>query len=603
MNNQKRYLITTADEKTWKFDRPVIFLGEWCRLYNRKEIWQTMDAIVAEPYGVSLHQKNSDHSESLILEEKLFPELCGLLNKHHQKNYSQRFWRIIIGHWFKHIVRDILNRVHSIKECLKNHEISGTTVYESDVDTLVSTDFITALYSPDNYKWHNILNARIISLIEEVSFPVEILKTNSVVSDYESIEYKSKKVLQGSLKKSIFNWSCRAYGKIANKFVRDKDAFVINSYLPTIEEIKLELALGQVPQLWKMQGDGYNLSKFSQKQTDVKLRNNLKNMFSKNRGGILENVIRQLSFELLPKCYLEGFSDLHEIVKKRPWPKSPKFIFTSNSFYQNEVFKLWSALKVEDNTKYFVGQHGCNYGTQKHKFPRIEEITSDKFITWGWTDGLPQHTPGFIFKTSGNKKLNFDPKGSLLLVQEGFTKNDNTHDRKFEYIQYLNDQKKFVSQLDKEPRQKLIVRLFNVNYQSKEWCDELRWADYDKMIKIDKGISNINNLILQSRLVVHSYDSTGILETLSLNVPTLAFWQNGFDHLRDSAKPYYQLLVDAGIVHFSTKSVADKVNAIWDDVNNWWSQENVQNARKKFCMRYSNLSQKPAAELKQILLS
>ena len=25
MNKQKRYLITTADEKTWKFDRPVIF--------------------------------------------------------------------------------------------------------------------------------------------------------------------------------------------------------------------------------------------------------------------------------------------------------------------------------------------------------------------------------------------------------------------------------------------------------------------------------------------------------------------------------------------------------------------------------------------------
>ena len=73
----------------------------------------------------------------------------------------------------------------------------------------------------------------------------------------------------------------------------------------------------------------------------------------------------------------------------------------------------------------------------------------------------------------------------MLLVQEGFTKNDNTHDRKFEYIQYLNDQRKFVSQLDKKPRQKLTVRLFNVNYQSKEWCDELRWTDYDKNIKIE----------------------------------------------------------------------------------------------------------------------
>lgn len=35
-----RYLITTADERTWKFDRPVLFLGEWCRLYDRRHVWQ-----------------------------------------------------------------------------------------------------------------------------------------------------------------------------------------------------------------------------------------------------------------------------------------------------------------------------------------------------------------------------------------------------------------------------------------------------------------------------------------------------------------------------------------------------------------------------------
>ncbi len=563
-----------------------------------------MDAVVAEPYGISSHQRKSDDSASLILEEKLFPEFCELLNKHHQINYSQRFWKIIIGHWFYYIIRNILNRLYSIKECLRNHEISGTTVYESDSSSLVPVDFLTLLNSPDNAKLSNILNARIMSLIDEINFPIEILETNNVTSDYESMNSKKNRFLQGSLKKTIFNWSCKTYGKIAKKFVRDKDAFIINSYLPTIDEIKLELSLGQVPQLWKMQENDYDQYEFLNKSININLRNNLKNTFSKNRGGVLENVIRQLSFELLPKCYLEGFSDLQKMVKNNHWPKSPKFIFTSNSFYFNEAFKLWTALKTEeDNSKYFVGQHGSNYGTRKLKFPTIEEITSDKFLTWGWKDGLPQHTPAFIFKISDKNKLDFDPKGSLLLVELGLTKTDNTHDMKFEYIQYLNNQKKFVNQLDKEPRQKLLVRLFNVNYQSKEWCEELRWADYDKSIKIDKGISNIKNLISQSRLVVHSYDSTGALETLFSNVPTLLFWDDEFNNLRDSAKPYYQLLYDAEILHFSNKSVADKVNAIWDDIDKWWSQENVQNARKKFCKRYANLSQNPVAELKQILLS
>ena len=72
--------------------------------------------------------------------------------------------------------------------------------------------------------------------------------------------------------------------------------------------------------------------------------------------------------------------------------------------------------------------------------------------------------------------------------------------------------------------------------------------------------------------------------------------------MRDSAKPYYQLLVDAGIVHLTPESVAQKVNEVWDDVAGWWGQGYVQDARKEFCARYARQSQKPIRELKQILL-
>ena len=102
--------------------------------------------------------------------------------------------------------------------------------------------------------------------------------------------------------------------------------------------------------------------------------------------------------------------------------------------------------------------------------------------------------------------------------------------------------------------------------------------------------------------MVHSYDSTGVLETLSQNIPTLAFWQNGFDHLRENSKPYYQLLVDAGIVHLTSESVAQKVNEVWDNIEGWWGQDKVQEARRQFCNRYARVSQNPVRELKQILL-
>ena len=51
MTEISRHLITTPDERTWKFDQPVIFLGKWCQLYNRRHIWEKMDFVTVEPYG------------------------------------------------------------------------------------------------------------------------------------------------------------------------------------------------------------------------------------------------------------------------------------------------------------------------------------------------------------------------------------------------------------------------------------------------------------------------------------------------------------------------------------------------------------------------
>jgi len=598
---QKYYLITSYDENTWKFDRPVIFLGEWCRLYNRKHILKEMDAIVSKPYGLEYSKRDSDFSETLILEKKIFPKFFQLLNKHLGTQYTERFWMILLGPWFKFIIKDLFFRINSINKCLSSHEISGTTSYDCEKYLLTPATWDIAVNMDQDVWKTNVIYARILNLLENKSFNTEFipLKNNNTSQNAKSI---SKEIERKSFYKNFLKAGFQIYNKTSNYLVRNDDAFIINTFLPTKEETKLELALGQFPQFWKYKWSKYNQPEFEKKLPDKLLRESLKNQFLDKSCDNVENIMRHLFFELLPICYLEGFDDLHKIVKKQPWPKSPKFIFTSNNFYYDEVFKLYAALNVEAGRKYYIGQHGGSYGTQRHKSPRTEELTADKFITWGWTDGMSQHKPGFVLKNAGKKKLNFNLTGSLLLVEHGFTKGDATYDRKFLFIEYMKNQEKFVNHLDKKPREKLIVRLFNIHYQNKELCDELRWSDFDPNIKIDKGINKIDTLISKSRLIVHSYDSTGILETLSDNIPTLAFWGPEVT-LSDSAKPYYQLLIDAGIVHLSPKSVADKINEIWDDVDSWWKQSNVQNARMQFCHRYAKKSQNPVTELKQILLS
>ena len=590
MPNIPRYLITTADERTWKFDRPVIFLGEWCRLYDRKHIWQGMDAIVAAPYGLGKVQKDADHAEARGLEEKIFPLLCDALNQHHGTSHGARFWRIVLGHWLRRYIDVMLNRVRTLEQCIQSYQLSGTTVIYDDSYALASLDSYAAIWAFNDDRWNNMLCVRILELLGDESYPVDVLAGGAS----EGFRWFSVPNA-GTLKQRILKWGYCNVRRLSGFLTRENDGFIISSYLPKKVEIKLQLALGQMPQLW------ISPQLMGTKKPDQALRQSLSEQVAGRENATLLRIMYSLVFELLPVCYLESFDELTEAVQRLDWPRSPRFIFTSNNFDTDEVFKLWAAMKIESGFQYITGQHGNNFGTYRYMYPSVEEATSDKFLTWGWADGLPQHTPAFIFKTAGRNAEAYNPNGGLLLIEIFLNHRITSWDGTCEFAAYFQNQQVFVGKLAITPRNNLTLRL-HPSYRQKKWSEESRWQEFDLNLKIDTGSRPIRELISQSRLIVHSYDSTGILETLSQNIPTLAFWQNDLDHLRDSAKPYYQLLVDAGIVHLTPESVAAKVNEVWDDVEGWWMQSDVQEARKIFCDRYVRVSTNPVSELKQILL-
>jgi len=589
MSEQKRYLITTADERTWKFDRPVIFLGEWCRIYERRHVWQDMDAIVVAPYGLGLAKKDADYAEARMLEDKLLPVLCGILNQYHGVKHSKRFWRIVLGQWLRRYVNVVLNRSKTLENCLNTHKILGITVYANAQSTLASHNSYSSIFDFSDGYWNNALYERILYLQGKTSFPIELIEGNEI-----ECSPPNATVIRAKLSKKILRWGYQQVGKLTKYLVRDTDAFIINTYLPKSEELKLQLALGQCPQLWESPK-----SEGSEKP-NLSLRKSLGSQINNSPSKNLESILKTLLFELLPVCYLEGFDQFKRLADQKPWPKSPKFILTSNNFSADDIFNLWTATKIESGSKYFIGQHGNNYGTYRYMHPAIEEITPDKFLTWGWTDGLQQHIPAFIFKTAGQKTQDYNPFGGLLLIELCLNHRITTWDDTYEFGQYFGAQQKFVEELAGEPKKNLTIRLHS-SYKNLTWKEDLRWQAFDPSINIETGATHIRDLIAQSRLVVHSYDSTGILETLSQNIPTLAYWQNGFDHLRESAKPYYQLLLEAGIVHLTPESVAQKVNEVWQDVDGWWGQIEVQDARVKFCNQYAKESKKPIRELRQII--
>ena len=591
MENIPRYLITTADESTWKFDRPVIFLGEWCRLYERRHVWEDMDAIVATPYGLGQFRKDVDHEVARSLEDKLFPKLCAVLNKHHDVKYSERFWKIVLGHWFRRYVDVLLNRINTLKHVLDTYIISGTTVYSDQHYMLATPDSYSAVYSFNDNYWNSVLTGRILDTMNPVSIRNNIESITGCSVPYFSFEELRT---APTFVRSIFKWAFKTIRSATAWFALDSDSFIINSYLPKKEEILMQLMLRQIPQLWSSP-----VIKISEKP-EPELRKYLASRMKINSSDDLEKIISLMIFELIPVVYLEGFESVNNITCKIRWPDKPKFIFTSNNFDYDEVFKLWAAKKSEIGSKYIVGQHGNNPAIHRYIINTVDQTTSDKYITWGWRDGRLNYVPGFIFKTIKMNSKYYNSQSGLLLIELNLNHRITTWDSYAEFVDYFEEQQRFVAGLSILPRKELTIRLHSgCKYQ--EWSEEKRWEMFDPLLKLDGGSGDIQDALLKNKLVVHSYDSTGMLETLSRNIPTLAFWQNGLDHLRDSAKPYYQLLIDAGIVHLTPESIADKVNTVWDDVDTWWNQYDVQNARSIFCNRYAKVSQTPIQDIVSIL--
>jgi putative transferase (TIGR04331 family) len=91
-----------------------------------------------------------------------------------------------------------------------------------------------------------------------------------------------------------------------------------------------------------------------------------------------------------------------------------------------------------------------------------------------------------------------------------------------------------------------------------------------------------------------------MLEMLSTDRPFVCFWSGKWDHLEESAIPYYELLLDVGIFQVSAEAAANMVASIWDDIPRWWNNTRVQCAREKFCERYSRTSTTPARTLARI---
>jgi putative transferase (TIGR04331 family) len=579
-----RTLITTADERTWPKDtnEPVLFLGEWCRRYSREHVWSKYDAEVAPYHWDDRTKLYSDYKYITRIYEHFLRLLSRKLNDVHGVNHSLRYWRILIGPWLGYFIQMLFDRWYMLSITLANNNVNKMYWLESDESEFIPNDMseFTAMFVMDD--WNEIVYSQILGALYIKELDVVTVSASRNEKDNTAPKRNSRSLARILFKKMLF---------IYNVLVSNKEtAFFISSYLPLKNDLKLQLKLGQLPTIWRSQSCPVAKSSFEKREN---INCNILDSFDE-----FSKVVAKLIPKHLPTAYLEGYQKLKSYPYKLGWPSVPKFIFTSNAYLADDVFKQWAAEKTEINTPLVIGQHGGHFGMNPFSFDEEHQIKiADRWLSWGWSDdSRPQIIPVGNLKDTSNA-VEYDPTGGALMVEMAIPR-QSYHLYSIpisrQWLDYFQDQQLFLKLLPLKLRNKILLRLYSHDYG---WDQFDRWKDTGIEVKYDLGKSNIISLIKKSRLYISTYNATTYLESLNWNIPTIIFWNPVHWELNEDVAPYFMLLKSVGIFHETPESAAQQMIKVWDDVDVWWKSVEVQAIRMRFCDQYTKKPKEPLSDL------
>lgn len=567
----KRLLVTTEIEATWCENEPVLFLGEWCRRYSRKDRWSALDAVVLPYHWNDQTQFHADYQYLQLFYERLLQDLTVQLNQIHGVNRSLRYWRILIGPWLHYFVPMLFDRWTSIQQAVRQYDLSRTIVLTSQDGPLVANnmDDFNRLYIEDDWSqhWEHQLYASILQQFTEVPC---IQQAIDVVSKSQSAHLKWKQRIKQML--------IAGYARTASALSKDQDVFLLTTRMRLQDELDLYRRLGQVPQMWRS---------VAAVRVDLDKRQREWIVDGEDRSEF-ERCARTLIPQQIPVIYLEGYHRLLQQTEGLSWPKQPKLIWTSIAHNYDDVFKAWAGSKVEQGSHLVIGQHGGHYGMGRCSFQEDHEIAiSDSYLTWGWDEqGQSTVRPVGQLKSWRPLGIRHSEQPSALLVTLTVPRQSVimfSATMSSQWLDYFSDQCTFVENLPTRIQNALTVRLMAPD---RGWDQVARWSDRFPGLQLDDGHSSMTDLIRQTRLYIATYNATTYLESLSLDVPTVIFWNPHHWELRDSAIPYFDDLKRIGVFHDTPGSAARHVATVWDDVDAWWTSPSVQDAVGEFLERY-----------------
>jgi len=338
---QKVFLATTALEDFWDTSASrLVFLGNWCRRFSRREIWSSLNAEVLQSPWTDELERQKAHLYIDNLYNCVLPNLGNAINDIHGVKYSTKFWRIVIGPWLRWYITVMYDRYSVLRSAIEKYRNFNTI-------GLSKSSFITPY---DTYEFVNkvtddIYNLQIYTqLLHELGFTyskkeIKTVKKNNYNNSWHKIFTNNFliKSIAGLHRVSTLLWNHK--GLIIH----------VNSYFSGMRQLSLFFrTYGRILPMQHINDDHvYTI--------DYNNREKVKNIISNKNE--FESLLDNILFSFIPCCFIETFQETNEILNKY-YSGKIKMLFSSTGWYFNEPFKQLAGNAAENGATLIATQHG-----------------------------------------------------------------------------------------------------------------------------------------------------------------------------------------------------------------------------------------------------
>ena len=583
------YLVITSNDSYFlNNNEDLVLLGKWC--LNNKDLKNNKIEYVFDYNWVDFNENIKDQKYLYSLYKKIVSKISQKLNIYHKKNYNEKYWEYLLGHWLWLYVINLYDRYLYVKKAKDKYPEINLTVNSNKYYYATSDEFWNLLKDDEynNYLFSNIIlniNNKFNKRIINKSFKKkEKLKRKKIKNLKYLLNYLLHQI------RIIKHFFYEKYGNNLNYFID------LNSPLSFKEKKEIYKKLNQVfftPHVLFINFKKIFSIKDIHKSINIIGRSQQLGLEHNNEFELLINKTILGDF---PLEYMELYDKIKSKISKYLPKKIPKIVLVRSQTETNTNLRFTISELVNKNSKIISFQEGGGVGSKvaSEYSEKIFNRLSDIWLNWGWKSENPKTKKFFFTKNFWIKDYIYNKNGNLLIVGSSCRRYFvDFHNGQLPYYNEIQMKlnKELISKLDKNIFKDLIYRLhFKFGYN-----EDKKLKNTFKNIKLSfrEDETHHYNLLNNSKLVICTSDFTNFKQSFVVNHPTILLWDQNYFKFRDSAKIYYDTLEKNNILFYNPSKCAEFINKIYNDPLKWWLSKEVQKARNlfmnEFCKKTKNL--------------